>query len=354
MARQYGNKVGKVPVPSVDSAFGVWMSPTEVNRQVGLTQWPKASSSSSMPSFTGAYAFALTLSGAQQAVSNSWLVCSGQEVSRSTYASLFSLISTTYGSGNGSTTFRIPHCSDFDYIRTVVTSGLTIATLSGDAQLPTHIHEYNSKECVGGGGNNAGGSNTGCGSAVVVSGFSSLEGSVNRARHRQAYPLICTSDSLSYPDGCVFPVLIPTTPSGAISSLPSQVLVCSGQSLAKNSFPKLFSVLSTQFGSGFSPPNTFTLPDLRGLFIENVSIHQVPQTSGVLPSGYILDDFARHRHQASGTFTIMDNNSDSPVNNQGGSNRANLISPGTTSVGVGEAVESRGDNICALLCVLGV
>lgn len=37
-----------------------------------------------------------------------FLFCAGQEVSRSTYASLFTAISTTYGAGNGSTTFNLP------------------------------------------------------------------------------------------------------------------------------------------------------------------------------------------------------------------------------------------------------
>lgn len=37
-----------------------------------------------------------------------WLFCYGQAVSRTTYASLFSSISTTYGTGDGSTTFNLP------------------------------------------------------------------------------------------------------------------------------------------------------------------------------------------------------------------------------------------------------
>lgn len=37
-----------------------------------------------------------------------WLTCNGQEVSRSTYSTLFTLIGTTYGVGNGSTTFNLP------------------------------------------------------------------------------------------------------------------------------------------------------------------------------------------------------------------------------------------------------
>jgi microcystin-dependent protein len=37
-----------------------------------------------------------------------WLLCAGQAVSRTEYASLFATISTTYGAGNGSTTFNVP------------------------------------------------------------------------------------------------------------------------------------------------------------------------------------------------------------------------------------------------------
>jgi microcystin-dependent protein len=37
-----------------------------------------------------------------------WLLCDGSAVSRTTYANLFTAISTTYGVGNGSTTFNVP------------------------------------------------------------------------------------------------------------------------------------------------------------------------------------------------------------------------------------------------------
>ena len=38
-----------------------------------------------------------------------WLICNGSAVSRTEYADLFAKISTTYGSGNGSTTFNLPN-----------------------------------------------------------------------------------------------------------------------------------------------------------------------------------------------------------------------------------------------------
>lgn len=37
-----------------------------------------------------------------------WLLCYGQAVSRTTYAALYAVIGTTYGTGNGSTTFNLP------------------------------------------------------------------------------------------------------------------------------------------------------------------------------------------------------------------------------------------------------
>lgn len=37
-----------------------------------------------------------------------WLLCYGQAISRTTYAALFAIVSTTYGVGDGSTTFNVP------------------------------------------------------------------------------------------------------------------------------------------------------------------------------------------------------------------------------------------------------
>lgn len=38
-----------------------------------------------------------------------WLLCNGSEVSRTKYAALFRVIGTTFGEGDGSTTFNIPN-----------------------------------------------------------------------------------------------------------------------------------------------------------------------------------------------------------------------------------------------------
>jgi microcystin-dependent protein len=45
-------------------------------------------------------------------VPTGFLECNGQAVSRSTYAALFAIVSTTYGSGDGASTFNVPDLQD--------------------------------------------------------------------------------------------------------------------------------------------------------------------------------------------------------------------------------------------------
>lgn len=71
---------------------------------------------------------------------DNWALCNGQAVSRSTYATLFSRIGTTYGAGDGSTTFNLPNFTD----RFPVGSGNAYAAGStggyADAAVITHTH----------------------------------------------------------------------------------------------------------------------------------------------------------------------------------------------------------------------
>lgn len=40
---------------------------------------------------------------------NGWLACNGAAVSRTTFARLFAIVGTTYGAGNGTSTFNVPN-----------------------------------------------------------------------------------------------------------------------------------------------------------------------------------------------------------------------------------------------------
>lgn len=78
-----------------------------------------------------------------------WLLCEGQAVSRTTYAGLFDVIGTTYGIGNGSTTFNLPDLrgrapvglssTDAEFNTLGKTFGTKTHTLTV-AEMPSHPH----------------------------------------------------------------------------------------------------------------------------------------------------------------------------------------------------------------------
>lgn len=80
-----------------------------------------------------------------------WLLCNGAAVSRSTYADLFAVVGTTYGAGDGSSTFNLPDLRD----RFAVGSGTTYSagatggaathTLT-EAEMPAHTHAATSTD----------------------------------------------------------------------------------------------------------------------------------------------------------------------------------------------------------------
>lgn len=86
-----------------------------------------------------------------------WLLCDGSAVSRTTYAGLFASISTTFGTGDGSTTFNVPDT------RGIFVSGVgtqTISSISYSRTLGTkqgdliqgHFHAFNAKNLSTGNG----------------------------------------------------------------------------------------------------------------------------------------------------------------------------------------------------------
>lgn len=74
-----------------------------------------------------------------------WLLCNGAAVNRSVYSGLFDVIGTTYGAGDGSTTFNLPNRTDRVGIGAGggkprgSTGGAESVTLT-TAHLPSHSH----------------------------------------------------------------------------------------------------------------------------------------------------------------------------------------------------------------------
>lgn len=99
-----------------------------------------------------------------------WLKANGAAVSRTTYASLFAAISTTFGAGDGATTFNLPDLRA-EVIRGWDDSrGIDIARTFGSLQLDAfqghwHVNYFNALATIGSGGNtyvqhtNGGGNN---------------------------------------------------------------------------------------------------------------------------------------------------------------------------------------------------
>ena len=91
-----------------------------------------------------------------------WLLCDGQAINRIAYAKLFAAISTTYGIGDGSTTFNVPDRRGrmsimvdgaAGRVTSASTGGSTADTLggSGGSQLlPEHVHQEQSMAAAGG------------------------------------------------------------------------------------------------------------------------------------------------------------------------------------------------------------
>jgi microcystin-dependent protein len=89
---------------------------------------------------------------AMNSAPSGWLAADGSNVNRTTYAALFSAISTTYGAGDGSTTFALPDLRGYFVRGSGTNSDGTAAGTFGTRQadeLKSHNHTFDGEQFVG-------------------------------------------------------------------------------------------------------------------------------------------------------------------------------------------------------------
>ena len=82
---------------------------------------------------------------ASNAPQDGWLLCDGQEVSRTQYQALFTAINTTWGAGDGVTTFNLPNLQGktllgFDTTFPIASTGGNATQSITVSNLPAHNH----------------------------------------------------------------------------------------------------------------------------------------------------------------------------------------------------------------------
>lgn len=77
---------------------------------------------------------------AGKSVPTGFLLCNGAAVSRTTYKALFNVIGTTYGTGDGSTTFNLPNCNEKFLEGTTATGNVGKQLTASLPDVANHYH----------------------------------------------------------------------------------------------------------------------------------------------------------------------------------------------------------------------
>ena len=193
-----------------------------------------------------------------------YLECDGSAVSRSEYADLFAVIGTTYGAGDGSTTFNLPNNQETGYTYFIKTEAEETPA-SNDAPTGTVMPFVSEGE--------------------VPEGYMLCDGSaINRIAYSKLFALIGTSygvgnnvttynlPNITDSAGNYFIIKVGSPSEGDATigdmvryvgkTIPNGYLECDGSTVSRVQYSDLFAVIGESYGNG-DGSTTFTLPNLK-------------------------------------------------------------------------------------------
>lgn len=346
MSRHVAGYVGPHEENDQNQAPGAWVNPTEVYEARLQGKWPRIAIPGEIFIPAGSYAFAISSGVLDNSDPTQMIPADGQDVSRTDYAELFSVLGEFYGPGDGSTTFTVPENNRFDKgYQQLLSDGNYTTPMTSFGTMQNHTHNATGATGTQGGPSSyhegQGGGRCSFGNANVP-GEATGSDAINNGKHADVYPMLAAVDQTA-PMGFLITAL-PAASSGnpltIQNIMPPNAVIPTGQAISRTTYNLLYEQIGTAYGVG-DGTTTFNLPDYRGLFFRAAS----GEFNNGRPSGYREDSFAEHHHTWSFSSCPPggpDNSSDGQAGPQ--------MSPGSNASisSVGTDMENRPENVSCI------
>lgn len=292
-----------------DETLGAWS-----NTQSSNTAAPTCALTNQYGDYPDCYDYdslpvGTSIAGYWSTAPDGYILEDGSAVSRTTYADLFNLIGTTYGSGDGSTTFNLPDSR----------GRATVNINSGDSEFNTIGEKYGEKDhtltvsempshshaqyvTANSGGTSVRRDYSSDGSSSAYSQGHSTGGAGSGAAYSVIQPSIVKRYAIKYraPTGTDSTLPAGTTLQGYWSSDQTGYAYENGAAVSRTTYSELYALTGTTYGVG-DGSTTFNLPDSRGRVGVNrspsdSSFGSLGQTSGQKTHTLTIAQMASHSH----------------------------------------------------------